>query len=113
MGKPGTRHGVSPRPEHIGSVEGTRGIETSQYRVGKESNSDSVSSGERKRKSLNRTGVKPDGVAGAGSWDQKIEHQIDHGVTKLLCRRTVLEKPAVVGNSPVFETHATSVCHPK
>jgi hypothetical protein len=31
MGKPGTRHGVSPAAEHIGSVEGTGGIETSQY----------------------------------------------------------------------------------
>ena len=31
MGKPGTRHGVSLRSEHIGPVEGTRGIETSQY----------------------------------------------------------------------------------
>ncbi len=31
MGKPGTRHGVSPRSEHIGPEEGTGGIETSQY----------------------------------------------------------------------------------
>jgi hypothetical protein len=31
MGKPSTRHGVLPEPEHIGLVEGTRGIETSQY----------------------------------------------------------------------------------
>ena len=31
MGKPGTRHGVSLLPEHIGQVEGTGGIETSQY----------------------------------------------------------------------------------
>ena len=31
MGKPGTRHGVSPWSEHIGPVEGTGGIETSQY----------------------------------------------------------------------------------
>ena len=31
MGKPSTRHGVLPRPEYIGSVEGTGGIETSQY----------------------------------------------------------------------------------
>ena len=63
--------------------------------------------------SLNRVSVKPDGVADAGLRDHEIEHQIDHGVTKLLCRRTVLERPAVVGNSPVFETHATSACHPK
>ena len=31
MGKPGTRHGVSLRSERIGPVEGTGGIETSQY----------------------------------------------------------------------------------
>jgi hypothetical protein len=31
MGKPGTGHAVSPRSEHIGPVEGTRGTETSQY----------------------------------------------------------------------------------
>jgi hypothetical protein len=31
MGKPGTRHGVSPECEHIALEEGTRGIETSQY----------------------------------------------------------------------------------
>ena len=31
MGKPGWGHAQSPRPEHIGPVEGTGGIETSQY----------------------------------------------------------------------------------
>jgi hypothetical protein len=31
MGKPGTSHVVSPAPELIGCVEGTRGSETSQY----------------------------------------------------------------------------------
>ena len=31
MGKPGTRHGVSSRPEYIGSEKGTGGIETSEY----------------------------------------------------------------------------------
>ena len=31
MGKPGSRHGLSPAAELIGSVEGTRGSETSQY----------------------------------------------------------------------------------
>ncbi len=30
MGKPGPCHGVSPWSEHIGQVEGTGGIETSQ-----------------------------------------------------------------------------------
>ncbi len=49
MGKPGTSHVVSPTPEHIGCVEGTRGSETSQYPQEEKTNSDSVSSGERKR----------------------------------------------------------------
>ena len=31
MGKPGTRHGVSPPPECIGRLVVTRGSETSQY----------------------------------------------------------------------------------
>jgi hypothetical protein len=31
MGKPSTRNGVLLQPEHIGLVEGTGGIETSQY----------------------------------------------------------------------------------
>ena len=31
MGKPGWGHAQSPLPEHIGQVEGTGGIETSQY----------------------------------------------------------------------------------
>lgn len=31
MGKPGSRHGLSPAAECIGGVEGTRGSETSQY----------------------------------------------------------------------------------
>jgi hypothetical protein len=31
MGKPGTRYGVSLWSEYIGPVEGTGGIETSQY----------------------------------------------------------------------------------
>ena len=49
MGKPGTSYVVSPTPEHIGCVEGTPGSETSQYRQEEKTNSDSVSSGERKR----------------------------------------------------------------
>ena len=31
MGKPGRSHVLSPMPEHIGHVEGTRGSETSHY----------------------------------------------------------------------------------
>ena len=31
MGEPGRSHVLSPMPEHIGRVEGTRGSETSHY----------------------------------------------------------------------------------
>ena len=69
MGKPSTRHGVLPVPEFIGCVEGTWGSETSQYPQEEKTICDSVSSGERKRRRLNRVRVKPAGVAGAGLWD--------------------------------------------
>ena len=59
MGKPGTSHVVSPAPEHIGCMEGTRGSETSQYPQEEKTKSDSVSSGERKRMRLNRLRVIP------------------------------------------------------
>ena len=80
-----TQHGctVLPRSEYIGPVEGTRGIETSDYPVGKESKSDSLSSGERKGKSLNRCSgtacrrccngvVGPDRERGSLSRSQKV-----------------------------------------
>ena len=53
MGKPGWSHVQSPLPEHIGQVAGTWGSETSQYPQEEKTMSDSVSSGERKRKRLN------------------------------------------------------------
>ena len=53
MGKPTTSHVVVPTAECIGGVEGTRGSETSQYPQEEKTNSDSVSSGERKRRRLN------------------------------------------------------------
>jgi hypothetical protein len=58
MGKPVTRHGVSLRPEHIGPVEGTGGIETSQYPEEKKTKRDSLSSGERNGNSPNLNSVK-------------------------------------------------------
>ena len=59
MGEPSTRDGVLPASEYIGCVEGTRGSETSQYPQEEKTNSDSVSSGERKRKWLNLVCVIP------------------------------------------------------
>ncbi len=46
-----------------------------------------------------------------GRGTEKNPHQRVHGVIKLLCRRTVLERPAKVGKSPVSETHAASVSY--
>jgi hypothetical protein len=69
MGKPGTRHKVSPWSECIGPAEGTGGNETSEYPEEKKAKCDSPSSGERKGMSLNRSSVKPGGVAGPGSWE--------------------------------------------
>ena len=53
MGKPDTANPVSPLSEHIGQGSETGGIETSQYPKERKSNRDSLSSGERKGKSLN------------------------------------------------------------
>jgi hypothetical protein len=69
MGKPGTRHGVSLRSEHIGPVEGTGGIETSQYpEERKATATPSVAASEEGRGQTVPV-VKPGGVAGAGLWD--------------------------------------------
>ena len=54
MGKPGWGHAQSPLPEHIGQVEGTGETETSKYPEEKKATCDSLSSGERNGKSLNR-----------------------------------------------------------
>ena len=57
MGKPSTSDVVLPASEYIGCVEGTWGSETSQYPQEEKTTCDSVSSGERKRKRLNRVDV--------------------------------------------------------
>ena len=59
MGKPTRGHALVPAAECIGGVEGTRGSETSQYPQEEKTNSDSVSSGERKRRRLNLVCVIP------------------------------------------------------
>jgi hypothetical protein len=113
MGKPGTRYGVSPRSEYIGPVEGTRGIETSQYPEERKATATPLVAASEKGTDQTVPVSKPDGVAGGGLRDQKVQHQMYHGVNKLLCRRTALERPAIVGNSPVSETRAIFVCNPK
>jgi hypothetical protein len=73
MGKPTASHVAVPATECIGGVEGTRGSETSQYPQEEKTNSDSVSSGERKRRRLNLVCVIPgrgcrSGVVGRVGW---------------------------------------------
>jgi len=58
MGKPGTCHGVSPRSEHIGPVEGTEGIETSQYLEERKATATPPVAASEKGSSLNRSGGK-------------------------------------------------------
>ncbi len=104
MGKPGIGNAMSPLPEHIGQEEGTKGIETSQYLLGKESNRDSLSSGERNGKSPNRVGVIAWrrchlGVAGS-DWGLA---RGPRGVTKLQASQSGLESRATEGNGPVGE----------
>ena len=64
MGKPSAVKTALPRPEYIGPKERTRGSETSQYPEEKKTMSDSGSSGERNRRSLNRCHESGTGVAG-------------------------------------------------
>ena len=108
MGKPGQSHVWSPAPEHIGRSEGTWGSETSQYPQEEKTTCDSVSSGERKRKRLNRVHVIP----GRGC----VCGVVGFIVSALLSRPTVrnhrvsrsgLERPVVEGESPVDENMVT------
>ena len=68
-GNPPLRIAAVPRPEFIGPEERTRGSETSQYPEEKKAISDSVSSGERTRNSLNRTDASRFGVEGRNGDD--------------------------------------------
>ena len=69
MGKPGTFSQVSLRSEHIGTVEGTRGTETSQYPKERKATATP-------RVAASETGIaqtelveQPGGVACSGLWD--------------------------------------------
>ena len=93
-----------PRSEHIGPVEGTRGIETSQYpEERKATATPRVAASETGR---DQTSTVPSLVAllFGGCGTESILHQKYHRVTKLLRRRTDQESLATVGNSPVSET---------
>ena len=69
MGKPTTGNAVVSCGESIAAWKQTRGSETSQYPEEKKAISDSVSSGERKRNSLNRLDASPVGVVGRNGDD--------------------------------------------
>ena len=85
---------------------GTWGSETSQYPLEEKTICDSVSSGERKRMRLNRVRVIPGrgcgcGVVGSHRWGSAGPQKWLVGVSGRL-----LERVAVVGESPVRESTA-------
>ena len=69
MGKPSTRHGVLLRSEKIGPVEGTRGIETSQYPEERKANATPLVVASEKGRGQTVSVQYPDGVADMGLWD--------------------------------------------
>ncbi len=73
MGKPGTRHGVSLQPEHIGLVEGTRGIETSEYPEERKAIATPLVAASEEGRGQTELVLKPAGVASSGSWDRLVE----------------------------------------
>ena len=100
MGEPAHRDGCVSFTESIGKRRQTGGIETSQYPeeekiMGRNlfAPNDSVSSGERTRKSPNRRET----CFPWGLWD------VPHEVIKVQIRRSGLERPTVGGKSPVAE----------
>ena len=96
MGKPGSRHGLSPAAEHIGSVEGTRGSETSQYPQEEKSiEIPSVAASERGRAQTSSSDIR--GVVG-------LSQGAAREVIKPACSRRSLERPTRAGDSPVDET---------
>jgi hypothetical protein len=66
MGKPSTRNGVLLLPEYIGQVEGTRGIETSQYPEERNATATPLVAASEEGRGQTVPVLKPDGVAGAG-----------------------------------------------
>ena len=71
MGKPSTRNGVLLRPEHIGPVEGTRGIETSQYPEERKATATPLVAASEEGEGQTVPVLKPGGVASRGLWDSR------------------------------------------
>ena len=98
MGKPGWENPTHPIVSAIGSE--TRGSETSQYPEEKKPKGNSLSSGERKGKSLNHA------LKCMGSWG-KDGGENPQGVKNSLSSRMTLERAAREGESPVGERERT------
>ena len=92
MGKPGSRHGLSPTPESIGSEEPTGRTETSKYPQEEKSNEiPPVAASERGEAQTVPSGAGLQGPDG----DLSRLHGFDSG--------SGLERPAREGESPVCE----------
>jgi hypothetical protein len=69
MGKPTSGHALVPRSEYIGPVEGTGGIETSQYPEEEKTNVSPLVAASETGSVQTSVVSKPGGVATEGSWD--------------------------------------------
>ena len=108
MGKPGIRHGVSLRSEHIGPVEGTRGIETSQYPEERKATATPLVAASEEGKGQTEPVPSLVALPDRGCGTSRAEHQIRHGVNKLMRSGSDLERRATEGNGPVHETYSAS-----
>jgi hypothetical protein len=103
MGKPGTRHGVSLRCEHIAPVEGTRGIETSQYPEERKATATPLVAASEEGRAQTELVLKRDGVASSGLWEPVGKHHLPNGVNKSISSGSVLEQRTTEGKGPVHE----------
>ena len=112
MGKPSTRHGVLPLPEHIGQEEGTGGIETSQYPEERKATATPLVAASEKGR--DQTVPVPSLMAllvrGSGTMRYGIRRITDY---KCCIGERLRKGSTRVGNSPVSEMYVLSACHPK
>jgi hypothetical protein len=93
MGKPSQSYFWLPVSEHIGHEEGTRGNDTSEYPEEKKESLDSLSSGERKGRSLNSLRESPQALRSGGCRSIMVVLWSDRGVTKRAGSRTGMDTP--------------------
>jgi hypothetical protein len=112
MGKPSTRHGVLPLPEHIGQLEATGGIETSQYPEERKATATPLvaASEEGRDQTVPVSSLMALLVRGSGTMRYGIRRITDY---KCYIGERLRKGSAEVGNSPVSEMYALSACHPK